>query len=185
MKIFEPEKISDIKQLTKIEIIELLQATGELQQQLFARAREIRQDSGIDKVTLRGVIEISNYCQKNCDYCAMRASNKELTKYRLKSEDILKIAEQIKEANIKIIFLQSGQDSYSDSILEEVIPILKQEFNFNILLCVGEKPKEVYQKYAELGADSYILKFETSDHYLYKQIAYTPLSKRLECLRNL
>jgi biotin synthase len=52
-----------------------------------------------------------------------------------------------------------------------------------VLLAVGERPKEVYQKFAQLGADSYILKFETSDPFLYKQIAHAPLVKRLQCIR--
>jgi biotin synthase len=52
-----------------------------------------------------------------------------------------------------------------------------------VLLAVGERPKEVYQKFAQLGADSYILKFETSDPLLYKQIGHTPLVRRLQCIR--
>src|SRR6185436_9632285 len=37
-------------------------------------------------------------------------------------------------------------------------------------------------RFAELGADSYILKFETSDPAFYKQIAYTSLEKRIQCM---
>ena len=37
---------------------------------------------------MRGVIEISNHCRKNCDYCAMRYSNKQLKRYRLTTKEI-------------------------------------------------------------------------------------------------
>lgn len=184
MKFWDEEK--DIRKKNNkdrfSDITELLQLEGEIQQQLFERAREVRRLHGGDEVMLRGVIEISNYCQKNCDYCAMRASNKGLERYRFSAEEILSIAQEIKKTNIiSTIFLQSGQDPLCDPILEEVIPEIKK-LNLNILLCLGERPKELYLKFAELGADSYILKFETSDPDLYKEIAYTPLEKRVQCI---
>jgi biotin synthase len=183
IKVFEKEKWVDTRQLTKSTLIELLQATGDLQQQLFQLARNARRERKTDGVLLRGVIEISNYCQKNCEYCAMRASNQNLERYRLRAEDIFSIAAEIKKTNfISTIFLQAGQDPQCDPILEEVIPEIKKQFNLNVLLCLGERPRDVYLKFAELGADSYILKFETSDPELYKQIAYTPLSRRLQCI---
>ena len=181
MKVIERKKIADVGQLSKRELIELLQAKGSLQQQLFQQAREVRQQAENDAVVIRGVIEISNHCQKNCDYCAMRATNSNLERYRLSSEEILSIAHQIKQAKIPILFLQSGQDPRNDSILEEVIPEIKK-LNLNVLLCLGERPRETYLKFAELGADSYILKFETSSPQLYREIAYTSLAKRVECL---
>lgn len=183
MRVFEREELIDIGQLTKSDLIELLQAEGDLQQQLFRQARDVRRNYGADQVLLRGVIELSNYCQKNCDYCAMRATNKQLERYRLLPEEILSIAAEIKETNIiSTIFFQGGQDIQCDPTLEEVIPEIKKRFNLNVLLCLGERPKEVYCKFAELGADSYILKFETSDPDLYQEIAYTPLARRLQCI---
>ena len=182
MKVIERSKIiADVGQLSKRELIELLQAKGSLQQQLFQQAREVRQQAENDAVVTRGVIEISNHCQKNCDYCAMRVTNSNLERYRLSAAEILSIAHQIKQAKIPILFLQSGQDPRNDSILEEVIPEIKK-LNLNVLLCLGERPRETYLKFAELGADSYILKFETSSPQLYREIAYTPLAKRIECL---
>ncbi|GAB4527507.1 MAG: [FeFe] hydrogenase H-cluster radical SAM maturase HydE [Pleurocapsa sp.] len=182
MTVIERKKFVEIGQLNKQELIELLQAKGNLQQQLFQEARAVRKEATSDRVVLRGVIEISNNCQKNCDYCAMRAVNSNLERYRLSAVEILKIARQIKEANIPIFFLQSGQDPRYDSILKEVIPEVKK-LNLNVLLCLGERSKETYFKFAELGADSYILKFESSSPELYKKIAHTSLAKRLECLR--
>ncbi|MBR8830400.1 MAG: [FeFe] hydrogenase maturase subunit HydE [Chroococcopsis gigantea SAG 12.99] len=174
----------NIGKLDKSEIIRLLQAQGELQQDLFREARAVREEYGVDEVTLRGVIEISNFCQKNCDYCAMRASNPNLERYRLSIEEILSIVDQIKAANIGIAFLQSGQDPREDEMLEQIIPEIKKK-GMEVLLCLGEKPQETYANFARLGADSYILKFETSSPDLYKHIAHTPLEKRLECVKSL
>lgn len=172
----------DIAQLSKADLLQLLQVKGEAQQQLFEQARTVRQAAQADRVLLRGVIEVSNYCQKNCDYCAMRATNPGLDRYRMNAEQILAVASAIEQANLSVIFLQGGQDPQGDAMLAEVIPELKRRFNLSILLCLGERPRDVYFKFAELGADSYILKFETSDPQLYRQIAHTPLSRRLQCI---
>ena len=58
--------------LTVSDIMPLLTAEGSLQEVLFEQARKVRRKVGQDDVVLRGVIEISNYCEKSCDYCAMR-----------------------------------------------------------------------------------------------------------------
>jgi biotin synthase len=185
MKVFEQDKLLPLQQatkaITKAELVELLQVRGELQQELFRRARAVRKNNGLDNVLVRGVIEISNFCQKNCDYCAMRAVNQDLDRYRMSAAEILAIAAEIRKANISIAFLQSGQDRQCDSTIAEVIPEIKK-MGLHVLLCLGERPKEVYERFAELGADSYILKFETSDPKAYQDIAHTSLPRRLECL---
>jgi biotin synthase len=66
--------------------------------------------------------------------------------------------------------------------LEEVIPQIKHTLGLDVLLCVGERPRAVYERFAELGADSFILKFETSDSLLYREIAHAPLGNRLRCM---
>ncbi|APB33800.1 Radical SAM domain-containing protein [Gloeomargarita lithophora Alchichica-D10] len=162
---------------------ELIDAAGELQQELFAQARRIRQQHQMDQVRLRGVIEISNYCQKNCNYCAMRATNQNLDRYRLSAAEILEIAAEIHRLGIGTLFLQAGQDPECNAILETVIPEAKRHFGLQILLCLGEYDRATYHRWRALGADSYILKFETSEPERYRQIAYTPLTRRLQCIR--
>lgn len=169
------------QQVEKADILNLLNATGDVQKELFSQSRAIRAAYTDDVVHLRGVIEISNYCQKSCNYCAIRAPNKNMQRYRMEADEVMDIARQIREIGINIIFLQAGQDPKCDAIMEEVIPKIKQELQGTVLLCLGEKTKETYRRYRELGADSYILKYETSDPVLYQEIAQTPLKARLEC----
>jgi biotin synthase len=180
-------KLRNNESLTKDELAELLTAKGELQEELFATAREIRNNYHGDRVMLRGVIETSSHCEKNCNYCAMRASNKELERYRIESpEKILEVVDEIKNMGIPVVFLQSGQDRnlIYNNVIDQVIPEIKKR-GLKVLLCVGERPKETYQKWFNLGADSYILKFETSSPNFYKKTVYTSLPKRLQCIYNL
>ncbi|MCM2359248.1 MAG: radical SAM protein [Geobacteraceae bacterium] len=180
MTYIEQLKNSGGEHLGKADVAKLLTAESGLQEELFAWAREVRRDNQADDVLLRGVIEISNHCQKNCDYCAMRFTNKELNRYTLNPEEILTLAATIKDAGIHIVFLQGGQNPGNDHILEQVIPIIKNELKQEVLLCLGERPQSVYEKFAQLGADSYILKYETSDAALYQEISHTPLERRLQ-----
>jgi len=168
--------------LTVSDVIPLLTAEGSLQDALFEVAREVRHKAGQDDVVLRGVVEVSNDCRKNCDYCAMRAANKELERYSLEAHDIIYLATKVKEAGIGIIFLQGGQNPETDRILEEVMPIIRNDLGLNILLCLGERPKKTYEKYFRLGAGSYIIKYETSDPEFYNHITHGQLAKRLQCI---
>lgn len=172
----------DITNMDRAGITRLLCASGELQQELFAEARRVRKEHGQDLVTVRGVVEISNFCAKNCDYCAMRRENMELNRYRMNAEQILTLARQIKAQGIPICFLQAGQEAKVDPILEEVIPVVRNELKMGVLLNLGEKRREQYHRYVELGADSYILKFETSSPALYDAVVGTPLEKRMKCM---
>lgn len=164
------------------QLLSLLTSTGDMQQELFKQARVIRHQYLGDEIKFRGVIEISNICQKNCDYCAMRYGNSSLKRFRLDVETIMAIARNITEIGITTIFLQAGQDSHCDPILEEVIPAITNDLGAEVLLNVGERSKETYERFARLGAKSFILKYETSDAARYEYIAHGPLDKRIQCM---
>lgn len=112
----------------------------------------------------------------------MRSANESLDRYSLHPEEILALAESIRSAGFETVFLQSGQNPCNDHYLEQVIPVIKHDMNLEVLLCLGERPKSVYEKFAQLGADSYILKFETSAPELYQEITQLPLDNRLNCI---
>lgn len=173
MKIYNSEPIKDSEHLTKREIIELLKAEGDLQKNLFKRARQVRKLAGVDRVKLQGVIELSNFCPD---------SQGDRDKEALYAQHIFRIAKQIKRAQIETVVLRSIGDCDYDGILETVIPGLQGELGLKVLLSLGEKPREAYQKYAELGAGSYLLKFEASNPILYQRVTGKSLRKRLRCI---
>ena len=118
--------------LTISNIMPLLSAEGHLQEELFEKARQARREAGQDEVVLRGVIEISNYCQKSCDYCAMRTDNKEMDRYTLSPQDLVSLARKVKEAGINLVFLQGGQNPGIDPIIEQVIPIIRNDLGLEV-----------------------------------------------------
>ncbi len=173
----------NISEMDDQQLLGLLTSSGSEQQELFKQARAMRHQHLGDEVKLRGVIEMTNFCQKNCDYCAMRRSNRSLKRFRLDVETIMAVARSIKETGITTVFLQGGQDPRIDSILEEVIPPIANDLGVEVLLNVGERSKETYERFVQLGAESFILKYETSDAAGYEYIIHEPLHKRIQCLK--
>lgn len=173
----------NISEMSDQQLLSLLTSSGSEQQELFKQAKAVRHQHLGDEIKLRGVIEISNICQKNCDYCAMRRSNRSLKRFRLDAETIMAVARSITEADITTVFLQAGQDPHGDPILEEVIPVITNDLGAEVLLNVGERSKETYERFAQLGAKSFILKYETSDAALYESVVHEPLDKRIPCMK--
>ena len=58
---------------TEKQIIDYLNSDGK---ELFELANSVRKKFVGDEIHLRGLIEISNYCKRNCFYCGIRNSNK-------------------------------------------------------------------------------------------------------------
>jgi biotin synthase len=168
--------------LTVSDILPLLTAEGSLQEELFEQARQVRREVVQDDVVLRGVIEISNYCSKNCDYCAMRFANEDFERYTLTAQEIISLAGKVKEAGINCIFFQGGENPRNDHTLDQVMPAVRNDLGLDVLLCLGERSKETYQRFVQLGASSYILKYETSDPLLYNRVKHGKLEKRLQCI---
>lgn len=154
--------------LDRDEIITLLSCDGPALEVLFAAADQVRKTFMGDAVHLRGLIEFSNYCQRNCAYCGLRENNKALSRYRLDAEEILTIARAAVPLGYKTVVLQSGEDSYYSAEMIAVITCrLKEELNLAVTLSLGERAKEDYRLWREAGADRYLLKHETSDAELY------------------
>lgn len=144
------------------EILALLQ--GESDTELFAKAQELTIQQFNKKVFLRGIIEFSNYCINNCNYCGLRAGNKHLSRYRLSKEEILNTAKAIADLGIKTIVLQSGDDyKYSARFIGYVIEKIKYYHDLRITLSLGERSVEELKYWRDLGADRYLLKMETFD----------------------
>ena len=71
------------------ELIRVLNFQGKEQEELWLTARNIRNNTIGNKVYLRGLIEFSNICRCQCNYCGLRAPNKTIERYSIKPEDIV------------------------------------------------------------------------------------------------
>jgi len=175
------------KSLSRAEIIELLKMPGDCSQDLFATADSIRQREVGDEIFLRGIIEFSNYCERNCLYCGLRKSNNKLNRYRMTDDEVINTAKEIKKLRVPTVVLQSGEDSfYSTDKICRLIERIKNETGLIITLSIGERSTSDFQLFLQSGADRYLLKQETVSPELYKYLrpGCQP-DKRMQCLRSL
>ncbi len=171
--------------MNKQDIVELLSNNSNYDE-LRNEANKIRKKFKGDGVHLRGLIEFSNYCAKNCTYCGIRGENKSLKRFRLNKDEILELARHGKELGYKTIVLQSGEDlTYSIYKMQEIISEIKN-LDLALTLSLGEKTFEEYKAYKEAGADRYLLRIETTNTELYNKLhPNSSHKKRFKCLEYL
>ena len=150
------------------EIERLLQKGDE---ELFVQADAARQESCGDAVHLRGIIEFSNVCSRNCFYCGLRRDNTALPRYTMSVDEVLSVVADAVSEGVRTIVLQSGEnDAARVEQLAQMILAIKRESDVAVTLCVGDKPADYYYVWAEAGADRYLLKHETAAPELYEKL---------------
>lgn len=174
-----------MEQLTKSEIIDILKDDSQ-NEQLFAKADEIRRKYVGDEVHLRGLIEFSNICKRTCKYCGLRAENKNIDRYRISAEDIISYAEKASEMGYKTIVLQSGEDEFfSRDLICKIVSEIKK-FDVAVTLSIGERSLDDYKAFKDAGADRYLIRIETTDKELYKKMhPHMDFDNRVKCLENI
>lgn len=183
------EKLYETNDATKEELLYLLDnIDDESKKLLMKRAHETRMKYYGNKVYMRGLIELTSFCQKDCLYCGLRRHNKEAQRYRLNLDEVLECVRKGDKLGYKTFVLQGGEDAYfTDEKIIEIIKAIKSEFPHNaITLSLGERSYESYKKLYDAGADRYLLRHESASKDLYESIhPGEPFEKRRNCLKNL
>lgn len=180
------EKLHQTQNLNKEEIVYILDhITEEEKQVLFKKSLSVKTENYGDTVYMRGLIEFTNYCYRNCKYCGIRAGQSEAERYRLSKEQILNCCDQGYWLGYRTFVLQGGEDPYfTDEILVDIVKSIKSRWqDVAVTLSIGERSKESYQKLRAAGADRYLLRHETANDALYANIHEDmSLASRKSCL---
>lgn len=164
-------------------IINQLKSSDE---KLFINANNIRNQYKKNYVHLRALIEFTNICKCNCLYCGLRCENKNIKRYRLSEDEILNCVENAVKQEYKTIVLQGGEDAFWTQ--EKLCSLIKKIKNYDVALTlsIGEKSFEEYKAFKEAGADRYLLRIETTDKQLYKQMhPNMSFENRIRCLKDI
>jgi biotin synthase len=174
-----------MENFSKKELIDILKDDSQ-NSWLFSYADKVRKDNVGDEVHLRGLIEFSNICKRNCKYCGLRSENKTLERYRISAQDIIKYAKKASEMGYKTIVLQSGEDEYySREVLCKIIEEIKK-LDVALTLSVGERSFDDYKAFKDYGADRYLMRIETTDKDLYKKMhPNMDYENRVKCLKTI
>ncbi|WP_169718356.1 [FeFe] hydrogenase H-cluster radical SAM maturase HydE [Paenibacillus massiliensis] len=156
--------------LSRFELISLIDSLDEsVHQHLRRTAHRVRVSMYGNSVYVRGLIEFSNICKQNCLYCGLRSGNKQLSRYRLSLQEIIKCCDEGYELGYRTFVLQSGEDAwYTTDRLAELIHSIKQSYpDTAVTLSIGERSNECYTRLYEAGADRFLLRHETASRALY------------------
>ena len=157
-------------------------------QKLYNHAYKIKCENVSNCVYLRGIIEFSNICIKDCNYCGIRKSNKNVKRFQMDREEIINAAVWAWENNYGSVVLQSGERSNPEfvSFVAEVLKEIKARTDnqLGITISLGEQSKETYKRWFDAGAHRYLLRIESSNPEIYARLhpAECSFKQRLKCL---
>lgn len=139
--------------------------------ELLRRADETRKRYVGDAVHLRGLIELSNICRRDCLYCGIRKSRTEMVRYRMTREETLEAARTASEFGYGTVVLQAGEDyGLSAETAADLVRSIKRKYSLAVTLSLGERPESDWRLWREAGADRYLIRFETSNRTLFEAI---------------
>ncbi|MDR0954182.1 MAG: [FeFe] hydrogenase H-cluster radical SAM maturase HydE [Rikenellaceae bacterium] len=180
-------------ELTRQELIRLLNAEGSEAEALRARADGCRRQWVGNKVYLRGLIEYSNVCRKNCLYCGIRKENTAVVRYTLSEDEVVAATRTAWREGYGSVVLQGGESvspahtATIEGLIRRINTLSAGELG--ITLSLGEQTEETYRRWFEAGAHRYLLRIESSGEGLYRSIhpadALHRYDSRREALRAL
>lgn len=140
----------------------------EKNQEIYALAKQIKQDFYGNRIVMFAPLYLSNYCVNGCLYCPYHAKNKTISRKKLTQEEIAKEVIALQDMGHKRLALEAGEDPVNNPIeyiLESIKTIYSikhkngeiRRANVNIAATTVEN----YRKLHEAGIGTYILFQET------------------------
>jgi biotin synthase len=138
---------------------------------LWQQADRVRAERVGDAVHLRGLVEVSNYCVRQCAYCGIAACAGPLERYRLTHDEIVACADRAAAFGFGTVVMQAGEDpGLTGPFVARAVAEIKRRTGIAVTLSLGERSVEDLRAWREAGADRYLLRFETTDENLYRRI---------------
>lgn len=149
----------------------------ELNEEIFALAKKIKDDFYGDRIVLFAPLYLSNYCVNGCVYCPYHAKNKHIARKKLTQEDIKREVIALQDMGHKRLALETGEDPVNNPI-EYVLESIKTIYSIKhkngairrVNVNIAATTVENYRKLKEAGIGTYILFQETYHKKSYEQL---------------
>jgi biotin synthase len=157
-------------------------------QTVFNAAYDVKKRYVGATVYYRGIVELSNICEKDCYYCGIRRSNRNIPRYLMDEDEIVRQAMWAYKADYGSVVLQSGEikgENYIE-LIDRVVKRIKNDSNgkLGVTLSLGEQTEETYRRWYDAGAHRYLIRIETSNSELYAKLHPSDhvYDERVNCL---
>ena len=160
--------------ITRGQIVDILKDNSvDLTEELFQKAREIREGTFGKKIFVYGFVYFSTHCRNNCNFCYFRKSN-EIERYRKSPEEVVSIAKQLADAGINLIDLTMGEDpEYHQEDFNTVLKItraIKEETKLPVMISPGVVSERLIDEFVAMGVEWYALYQETHNRELFRKL---------------
>ncbi|HHY82962.1 MAG TPA: [FeFe] hydrogenase H-cluster radical SAM maturase HydG [Clostridiales bacterium] len=146
-------------------------------EEIFALARQIKDEFYGNRVVLFAPLYLSNYCINGCVYCPYHRQNRHITRKKMMQEEIRREVIALQDMGHKRIAIESGEDPANNPIeyiLESIDTIYSikhkngsiRRINVNIAATTVEN----YKKLKEAGIGTYVLFQETYHKESYEKL---------------
>lgn len=140
----------------------------EKNEEIYALAKQIKQDFYGNRIVMFAPLYLSNYCVNGCVYCPYHAKNKHIRRKKLTQEEIVREVTALQDMGHKRLALETGEDPVNNPIeyvLESIQTIYSikhkngaiRRVNINIAATTVDD----YRLLKEAGIGTYILFQET------------------------
>lgn len=168
-----------------------LLSQGQERDELFQKAVELRNQFYGHRIHLRGLIELTNHCARNCYYCGIRHDNQGVRRYFLTDGEVMQAVEFARKHHLGSVVIQSGE-MQGEGFVRKIGMLVKEivritQGTMAVTLSCGEQTEDTYRRWYDAGASRYLLRIETANPDLYTRIhpAGYDWRYRVECLHHL
>lgn len=146
----------------------------EVLEELFQKARAIRERHFGNKIFMYGFVYFSTYCRNNCNFCFFRRDNSATIRYRKSREEVLEIARGLAESGVHLIDLTLGEDpelhkEQFESMLE-LVDEIHDVVNRPVMISPGIINDELIEEFARRNTEFYALYQETYNRELFRKL---------------
>ena len=149
----------------------------EVNEQIFALAKQIKLNYYGNRMVLFAPLYISNYCVNSCVYCPYHIKNKHIFRKKMTQEELKQEVIALQDMGHKRLALELGEDPVNNPI-EYVLESLKTIYSIKhkngsirrVNVNIAATTVENYQKLKEAGIGTYILFQETYNRQSYETL---------------
>lgn len=181
----EADRTLDVDELTEL----IAHFTPEDRELATSRAYKITRDRFGPVLYPWGTLELSSYGIRDYMYCGIVHEREDGQDYRLTRAEVLDRIAFGHSLGMRSFVLKAAEDpELTDDVLEELIFAVNKRFpDAALVLRLGERTRETYQRFFDAGADRYVLRHSAADPELYAQLhpRRSSMANRIRALENL
>ncbi len=146
-------------------------------QEIYALAKQIKQDFYGNRIVMFAPLYLSNYCVNGCTYCPYHMKNKHIARKKLTQDEIRNEVIALQDMGHKRLALETGEDPVNNPI-EYVLESIKTIYSIKhkngairrVNVNIAATTVENYRKLKEAGIGTYILFQETYNKESYEKL---------------